>query len=242
MNISRIILNKLLLPLTPLVLITLAGFVFADEAHKAWLNKWSLWILLVVGLLFFFTNNLSGHIRAYQARKKKFSNPDLNNPTSNLEAPSKLNILDKRLSISKKSIDVLLNNKVIVHLNREKQEIEIVKPLGKRTLKFSEISYLIVDNNVYDRESLLETFFNGEGVEAMFEKSVMTNTFSAILKNGKEQTLFKSKLFQKSYTHDDDFESSKRTLEKTCYENGKKVISILSHFMDFKYMVLDNRI
>ena len=125
--------------------------------------------------------------------------------------------------------------------DKEKQEIEIVKPFGKKIVKFNEISYLVVDNNVHDRESILETFIGGD-MGAMFQKSLMTNTFSAILKKGKEVTLFKSKLFQKSYTYSEDFEFTKRNLEELCYENGKNVISILSHFMDLKYIILDNRI
>ncbi|WP_190810385.1 hypothetical protein [Flagellimonas sp. S3867] len=131
---------------------------------------------------------------------------------------------------------------MILHINKEKQKIEVLNTWSKKSFQFDEISYLIVDHNVYERDSIIETFFGGEDGSLLIQKSALSNTFTAVLKNGKQEILFKTKLSENLYPQSQDFENSKANLEKMCLENGTKVIKILSFFMNRKYMVLDNRI
>lgn len=238
MNITRVIINRLLFRFVPIV----GLFIFMGYNNEITLEnffrKFGLLEWLLVGLFIYFCYDLIKHIQKVIERKKILKNARLENVPTVIDYPRKLNFLDKRISINEKSIDVFFKNNLILHLSKDKKFIDIKTPFGRKNLDFNDIQFLFLEYNQYEKDTLLDQFSSG----STFDKNVWYNSIMAMLKNGKQTKLFEAKLEETNHEQMEDSRISGKKIERAYLENGKMLIRLFSHFTMKKYIILNNKI
>lgn len=238
MNITRVIINRLLFRFLPLIgLFVFMGYykeiTFDNILEKIELLEW-----LLIGVFVYFCYDLIKHINKVIERKKTLQNARLKDVPTEIELPRKLNFLDKRVSINDKSIDVSFKNDLVLHLSKDKKQIEIKTTFGKKILNFNEIQFIFLEYNQYEKDTLVDQFSSGSS----YDKNVWYNSIMAMLKSGKQIKLFEAKLEETNYEQMVDAQISGKYEEKSYLSNGKRVIRLFSHFTMKKYLVLNNKI
>ncbi|MDC6367691.1 MULTISPECIES: hypothetical protein [Flavobacteriaceae] len=193
---------------------------------------------IVIGLFVFFCYDLVKLINKAMERKKKLRQAQLKDIPTQIDLPNKLNFLNKRISINEKSIDVFSKNKVILHLSKVKNQIELRKSMGNKILKFNDIHFLFLEYNQYEKDTLIDSFSSGSS----YDKNVWNNSIMAMLKNGQQVKLFEAKLEETNYEQLVDYQISGKYEEKSYLENGKKIVCLFSHYTNKKYLIVNNTV
>jgi hypothetical protein len=193
---------------------------------------------IVIGLFVFFCYDLVKLINKAMERKKLLHQAQLEDIPTHIDLPNKLNFLNKKISINEKSIDVYSKNKVILHLSKVRKQIEIRKSIGNKILKFSDIHFVFLEYNQYEKDTLIDSFFSGSS----YDKNVWNNSIMAMLKNGQQIKLFEAKLEETNYEQMVDYQISGKYEEKSYLENGKKIARLFSHYADKKYLIVNSTV
>lgn len=193
---------------------------------------------MMIGLFVFFCIDFVKLIRKAIERKKTLRQAELKAVPTHIDVPHKLNFLDKRISINEKSIDVSSNNKVILHISKTKKQIEIRKVFGKKFLGFSAIEFVFLEYNQYEKDTVLDVFSN----DSSYDKNVWINSIMVMLKNGNQIKLFEAKLEETNIQRLVDYQISGKYDEKSYLQNGEKIIRLISHYTNTKYLIINNRV
>lgn len=202
------------------------------------LEKINLLGWLLIGVFFYFCYDLIRHINKVIERKKVLQNAGLEEVPTDMDFPRKLNFLDKRISINDKSFDISFKNNLILHLSKDKKQIEIKTLFGKKYLSFNDIRFLFLEYNQYEKDTIIELFSS----DGLYDKNIWNNSVMAMLNNGKQIKLFEAKLEETNAERLVDYQISGKYEEKSYLVNGKRVIQLFSQFTDKKYLVLNNTV
>ena len=238
MNITRIILNRLLFRILPLfALLVLAVYYQKITFDNLFEKLGFLYWFLLAGFVYF-CYDLIKHFRKAILRNRVLKQAQLENIPADIDLPKRLNFLDKRLSLNDTSIDVFFKNNVILHLSKSKKQIEIRKFLGKKILSFHEIKYIFLEYNQYEKDTFKDLFVD----YSYYDKNVWNNSIRAMLKNGNSITLFEVKLEETNYEKIVDEQISGKYEQKSYLDHGEKIIRLFSKYMDKKYLIINNTI
>lgn len=238
MNIYRIIINRILFRFLPIVVLYIFIIYYKEITFDNIVEKLDFLDWILIGLFVLFCYDFVKLIRKAIERKKSLRQAQLNDIPTNVDLPRKLTFLDKRISINEKSIDVFSKNKVLLHLSRVKKQIEIRNAIGKKILNFSDIQFLFLEYNQYEKDTLLDSFSSGSS----YDKNVWINSIMAMRKNGSQIKLFEAKLEETNYEQLVEYQISGTYHEKSYLENGKKIIRLISHYTNKKYLVVNNMV
>lgn len=238
MNITRIIINRLLFRFLPLIALFAFSVHFVEITFDTIFKKLSLTYWVLIAAFVYYCYDLIKHVQKAVLRKKLLQQAQLEDIPANVDLPSKLNFLDKRLSINEMSIDVSFKNNVILHLSKAKKQIEIKKAFGKKILSFHEIKFIFLEYNQYEKDTLIDQFASGSS----FDKNVWNNSVRAMLKNGDPITLFEVILEETNNKQMVDAQISGKHEEKSYLDNGKKIVRLFSHYTDKKYLIVNNTV
>lgn len=238
MNIYRIIINRILFRFFPIA--GLYGFIIYHQevTFDNVLEKFDVLDGIVIVLLVFFFYDLVKLIRKAMERKKSLRQAQLNDVPTHVDLPNKLNFLDKRMSINENSIDVSSKNKVILHLSKAKKQIEIRNAIGKKILNFSDIQFVFLEYNQYEKDTLLDAFSH----DSSYDKNVWVNSIMAMPMSGNPIQLFEAKLEETNYQQLVEYQISGKYEEKSYLGNGTKIVRLISYYTNKKYLVVNNKV
>ena len=238
MNVTRIILNRLLFRILPLVALLIFTVYYEKITFDNLFEKLGFLHLVLLAGLVYFCYDLIKHFRKAILRNRILKQAQLEDIPADMDLPKRLNFLDKRLSISDMSIDVFLKNNVILHLSKSKKQIEIRNFFGKKILSFHEIKYIFLEYNQYEKDTFKDIFVDN----SYYDKNVWNNSIRAMLKNGNPITLFEVKLEETNYEKIVDEQISGKYEQKSYLDNGGKIILLFSKYMGKKYLIINNTI
>ena len=238
MKIYGIIYNRILFRVLPITGLIVFSIIYNQITLNNFLEKFQFWDWAGLILLIVFLYDLALHIKKTLKRNISLKRSKLEKVPIEIELPKKLNFLDKRISINETSIDIFLKNEVILHLSKSKKQIEIRKFLGKKILNFSDIQYLFLEYNQYEKDTLRDIFSE----DSLYDKNVWKNSLMAMLKNGETINLFNAKLEETNYEQFVDYQISGESEEKSYLRNGINIVLLFSYYMDKEYLIINNTI
>lgn len=238
MNIRRVIINRILFRFVPIIGLLIAIVYFKGITLGNILHKISIWDILLLAALGYFSYDLIRHFKKRAERNKTLKNAKLYDNPTEIKIPRRLNFLDKRISFNERSIDITFKNNVILYLNKDKKKLELKKTFGKKNLSFNDIQFIFLEYNQYEKDTLIDHFSPGSS----FDKNIWNNAIRAQLKNGKQITLFEAQLEETNNEALVNYQISGKHEEKSYLENGINLIRLFSFFMEKKYLIIDNRI
>lgn len=238
MNINRVIFNRLLFRFIPILGLLIMFCYFKEITLDNLLEKFGLLEWFLVAGLIYFSYDITKHLKKVMEKRKSLQSQKLQEVPASLDFPRKLNFLDKRLSINEQSIDVYSNTNLILNLSKNKKEIYLNRLFGHKKLKFNDIEFLFLEYNHYIKDTLKDQFFD----YSYYDMNVWNNSIMAMQKNGKQVKLFEAKLEVTNYEQNEDSRISGKDEEKSYLENGQFIIRLFSHFINKKYMILNNQV
>ncbi|MEM6541262.1 MAG: hypothetical protein AAF634_08860, partial [Bacteroidota bacterium] len=100
------------------------------------------------------------------------------------------------------------------------------------------IEFVFLEYNQYEKDTVLDVFSN----DSSYDKNVWINSIMVMLKNGNQIKLFEAKLEETNIQRLVDYQISGKYDEKSYLQNGEKIIRLISHYTNTKYLIINNRV
>lgn len=236
MTIRRILRNKLVFGLFPILIMIGLYFYFNDLIYSMVPEKSNLiLVLLLLALLILFLDIIKDWKRL-KIRNSKLQSSLLEKVPNQVEFSKRFNFLDKTIIVDDNGLGVKSNNSLILHLNQKSKIIDIINDFKNKSVKFDDVEFIFLEYDQY--QSYMPRIWIG--VSTGHDKTVYKNSLIAKLKNGKEIRLFVANLKDSDKGVNEEYFLKGEYNERTYLNHGEKLIRLFSYYAKKEYLVIDN--
>lgn len=233
-GIKKILINRIIFGLIPLIVL-FGLYIYTINLGISDFSKKSgviglFFLLAIIILAMDFAKNL----KKLKKRNKALVSPKLEKVAEIADLNGRMNFLNKSLNINENIIDISYENSLILHLNREKEQIELRKPWSKKNIKFNDIDYIFLEYNEYIMYAPRLWFGLSDG----YDKTVWKNCVMLKMKAGTEVKLLEAKLHETNTEASEELRITGGYESKSYLSNGEKIIRLFSSYMNKKYLII----
>lgn len=234
MTLKKILLNRIIFGLIPIIVLFGLFIYFNDLGLTNFFEKAGMigvfFLLAIFILAFDFTKNW----KKLKNRNKVLESPKLQEAPDSADINGRISFLNKALSIKDNIIDITSNNELILHLNKEKQQVELRKLWGKKILKFNDIEYIFLEYNEYNMYAPRLWF----GLSEAYDRTIWKNCVMLKMKEGTEVKLFEAKIHETNNEASEEYRITGDYRTKSYLSNGEKIIRLFSSYMNKRYLII----